>query len=264
MTKENLKIPIAIVIAGLFIAIAVYMSNIVPQKTATTDNTQKDQTPTNFTFTQIRPVTDKDHIVGNPTADIIFVEHSDTECPYCKAFHATMNKIVDEYAKDGKVAWVYRHMPIDELHSKSRNEAASTECVASLVGEKAFWIMLNSIYEATDSNNSLTPESLPVLAVKAGAKKDDFNKCLTDKTFDAKVEADYQDGLLATNNQPGTPNSVVILKNPLTSDSLDKIKLEFAKFGIELGVSADNKMIQFGGAIPYTTIKGMIMMILNQ
>ena len=30
-----------------------------------------------------------------------------------------MNQIMDEYGKDGKVAWVYRHFPIDQLHSKA-------------------------------------------------------------------------------------------------------------------------------------------------
>ena len=145
MNTENLKIPIAIVIAGLFISLAVYMSNVAPRQSADNANQTK-QIPTDYTFTQIRPVTDKDHIVGNPGADIVFVEHSDTECPYCKNFHTTMNKIMTEYAKGGKVAWVYRYMPIDELHSKSRNEAEASECVASLAGEKGFWIFLNKFY----------------------------------------------------------------------------------------------------------------------
>ena len=263
MTTENLKIPIAIVVAGIFISIAVYMSNVAPKKTADTVDLTK-QTPTSYTFTQIRPVSDNDHIVGNPLADIIFVEHSDTECPYCKSFHSTMNKVMDEFAKDGKVAWVYRHMPIVELHAKSKNEADASECVASEVGEKGFWSFINKVYDATPSNDGLNPETLPVLAVEAGAKKADFEKCLTDKTFSSKVEADYQDGLLATNGNPGTPNSVVIFKTPLSKASLEAIQLQFAKYGIDPGVSSDNTMIQFGGGVPYDTIKAVISTVLNQ
>src|SRR5262249_16059666 len=35
---------------------------------------------------------------------------------------------MDEYGKDGKVAWVYRHFSLDGLHSKAREEAQAAEC----------------------------------------------------------------------------------------------------------------------------------------
>ena len=265
MNTENLKIPIAIIVAGVFIAIAVYLSNANPQKLADNSNVQDSlSSPTEYTFTKIRPVTETDHIVGNPTADVIFIEHSDTECPFCKSFHATMNKVVDEYAKGGKVAWVYRHMPIDELHSKSRNEAEATECVASLGGEKAFWTFINRLYDATPSNNGLNPETLPALAYEVGIKEEIFTKCLADRTFKAKVQADFQDGVIATNNQPATPNSVVILKTPLTKSSVEKLQLAFAQYGMILGVSTDNTMIQFGGGLPYDIINLVIATAINQ
>ena len=31
-----------------------------------------------------------------------------------------MQKVVDNYGKDNKVAWVYRYMPLDGLHEKAR------------------------------------------------------------------------------------------------------------------------------------------------
>ena len=265
MNTENLKVPIAIVIAGIFVAVAVYFSNVNPQKSANDSNIPNDlSSPTEYTFTKIRPVTETDHMVGNPTAEVIFVAHSDTECPYCKRFHATMNKVIDEYAKGGKVAWVYRHMPIDELHSKSRNEAEATECVASLAGEKSFWTYINRLYDVTPGNNGLNPETLSVLADEIGIKDGAFDKCLADRTFKAKVQADFQDGVIATNNQPATPNSVVILKTPLTKASVEKLQLAFAQYGMTLGVSTDNTMIQFGGGLPYSIINLVIATAINQ
>lgn len=75
-----------------------------------------------------------DHILGNPNAPIKIIEYSDFECPYCKIFHATMNKIVAE--SNGNVSWVYRHWP---LHQNSFEKAIAAECVASIKGNEAYW-----------------------------------------------------------------------------------------------------------------------------
>ncbi len=80
---------------------------------------------------------DRDHIRGNPDAPVTLVEYSDFECPFCKRFHPTVKRIVDEYG--GRVRWVYRHFPLDEIHPvKARREAAAAECAAELGGNDAF------------------------------------------------------------------------------------------------------------------------------
>lgn len=261
MKNENLRIPIAIVVAGVLIAGAVYLSNATP-KTAKTDD-QKNQPKTEQSFTKIRPVSAADHIVGNLNANVIFVEYSDTECPFCKRFHGVMNQVASEYAKDGKVAWVYRHMPIDQLHPKSRNESAATECVASLGGENAFWKMLNGIYSITPGNNQLDPAELPKLATAAGVKLADFNSCLASGKFNDKVEADFQDGLVATDNMPGTPNSIIILKKPLSESDAANLNSTFVKMG-GIGISSDRTMLNMSGAMPYEIVKMLIELALRQ
>lgn len=75
-----------------------------------------------------------DHILGNPEAPIKIIEYSDFECPYCKVFHVTLNKIVTE--SNGNVSWVYRHWP---LHQNSFEKAVASECVAQIKGNEAFW-----------------------------------------------------------------------------------------------------------------------------
>ena len=65
----------------------------------------------------MRPVTAGDHIVGNINSKIIIVEYSDLECPFCKMFHNTLHQVIEK--SNGEVAWVYRHYPIPQLHSKA-------------------------------------------------------------------------------------------------------------------------------------------------
>lgn len=106
------------------------------------------------------PVTEKDHITGNPQADLIIVEYSDPECPFCKRFHETMMQAMDEYGKQGKVAWVYRHFPLDAIHSKARHEAEAIECAGELGGNEKLWEYVNTLYKITPSNNQLDPALL--------------------------------------------------------------------------------------------------------
>ena len=81
----------------------------------------------------VEPVSARDHLRGAREAPVKLIEFGDTECPLCKRFHPTLKRIVDEYP--GKVAWVFRHFPIVEIHPKAPKEAEATECAAELGGE---------------------------------------------------------------------------------------------------------------------------------
>ena len=211
MNLEKLSVPIAIVIAGGLIAGSLYYSNLRVKegqvvKTNTTGGTLSNTGPD-----AMRPVSADDHILGNPNANILMVEYSDLECPFCKQFHPTLQKIMDQYAKDGKVAWVYRHFPIDGLHPKARKEAEATECANELGGPGKFWEYINMIYQITNSNNSLDPAELPKIAKSLGLDVTAFNTCLSSGKYSTKVEADYQDAIKAGGR--GTPNTILVSKD---------------------------------------------------
>lgn len=106
------------------------------------------------------PVTEKDHISGNPQAELMLVEYSDPECPFCKRFHETMMQVMKEYGTQGKVAWIYRHFPLDAIHSKARKEAEAIECAGELGGNDKLWAYLNKLEEITPANNQLDPALL--------------------------------------------------------------------------------------------------------
>ena len=80
---------------------------------------------------------DQDHVRGNRNAEVLLIEYSDFQCPYCQQFHPTTLQILDEY-KD-QVAHVYRHFPLDQIHPYARPAAEASECIKELGGEDAFW-----------------------------------------------------------------------------------------------------------------------------
>ncbi len=165
---------------------------------------------------QIRAVTKDDHILGNLNAKVIIVEYSDTECPFCKVFHATLAKIVSQYT--GKVAWVYRHYPIAQLHQKAFHEAEATECAWDQGGNSAFWKYTNELYKRTGSNDALPVEELPKIAKAVGLNVATFNTCLDSGKFAAKINADIVDGQL--NGVKGTPSSFILVDGKVV-DTID-------------------------------------------
>lgn len=199
-TQEGSKflVPAAIVIAGALIAGAVYMGGAKPK--ATTN-------PNNTVGTNVAPINEKDHFFGSAKAQVIIVEYSDTECPFCKVFHNTMHQVVDEY--DGKVAWVYRHLPIPQLHAKAMKEAEATECVAEQGGNEAFWKFLDLIFATTNSNDSLDHSKLPAMAQSVGVDPVAFSTCLSTGRYTEKVENSAEEGFAS--GARGTPFSLIMV-----------------------------------------------------
>ena len=195
-------VPLAIVVAGIFIAGAIYFGGSVRPTT-------NDQRPTTNAKIDIAPVTEKDHIIGSRNADLVIVEYSDTECPFCKSFHPTMKEVVRTY--DGKVAWVYRHFPIAQLHAKAAKEAEATECAAELGGNQGFWNYIDKVFETTNSNDSLNPSELPKIAQAVGLDVTAFNACLSSGKYTEFVQKSVEEAVKA--GARGTPYSVIISKD---------------------------------------------------
>lgn len=157
------------------------------------------------------PVTDADHIRGNSDAPVKLVEYSDTECPFCKQFHSTLQEVMDTYGKEGKVAWIYRHLPLDQLHAKARKEAVATECAAEQGGDDAFFAYLDRLFAITPSNDGLDAAELPKIAQYVGLDTAKFNACLGSGKYDAHIEAEAQNAQ-ATGGS-GTPWTIVVGKD---------------------------------------------------
>jgi len=216
-------LPVSILVAGVMIAGAVVYStgrNALQQETASSGkaSAQRESAPPTFgsgSAENIKPITASDHILGNPEASVKVVEFADTECPFCKRFHLTMQQLIQEYGRNGQVAWVYRHFPLDQIHSKARKEAQATECANELGGNAKFWEYTDRLYEITPSNNNLDLSLLPQIAKEVGLDATKFQTCISGDDRGGKyadhIEEDYQDAVRSGGT--GTPYSVVIAPN---------------------------------------------------
>lgn len=203
-SQNSFLIPLAIIVAGGFVAAAVYFGTGSADSPATAIDTNNPDTQID-----LAPVTEKDHIIGSRNSALVIVEYSDTECPFCKTFHNTMHQIVRDYG--GEVAWVYRHFPIAQLHTKAAKESEATECAAELGGNQAFWKYIDKIFETTSSNDSLDPSELPKIATAIGLDVTVFNTCLSSGRHTELVKKSVEEAIKA--GALGTPYSVIVTKD---------------------------------------------------
>lgn len=209
-SQPSLTLPGAIIIAGALIAVAIiWIKKPAPIPVQTGEPVLKQ--------ISMEPVSSADHILGNPDAPIKIVEYSDPSCPFCKVFHPTMIKIIEEYGPSGNVAWVYRSFPLDKpdangraLHPNAGYESQAQECAAALGGNDAFWKFTHRLYEITpsDQGKSLDRGEIPKIAQYTGLDAVNFNECLSSERFKDKVDKSYLDGLNA--GVSGTPYSIII------------------------------------------------------
>jgi len=234
--QNNLSIPIAIVIAGALIAGAVYMGT----SRGEIQNNPKSQVveqQQSGDLEQMSAITSADHIRGNPNAPVKIVEYSDMECPFCKRFHSTMQQVMDEYGKGGQVAWVYRHFPLDSIHSKARPEAIAAECANELGGNDAFWKFTDRFFEITPSNNQTDIETvIPQIVREIGLNETQFASCFERGKYDERIQSDLDNAIATGGN--GTPWSIV--------------------------VTASGKKYPLSGAQPYEAVKQLIELALSE
>ncbi|KKT89079.1 MAG: hypothetical protein UX26_C0024G0002 [Parcubacteria group bacterium GW2011_GWC1_45_9] len=202
--KRDWLLPVSILVAAVLVSGSLFYSagKGTSQKAASL-TPPEDSAPS---LGNIRPVSGDDHILGSLSAPVKIVEYSDLECPFCKRFHPVMQQVLQTYGD--KVAWVYRHLPLDNLHSKARKEAEATECAAELGGNNAFWAYVDKVFEITPSNNGLDLTLLPKISKEIGLDEAKFTACLESGKYASKIESDLEDAARA--GARGTPYSLIL------------------------------------------------------
>ncbi len=197
--KSSFTIPVAIILGGIIVAIAIYVS--VPKYVSTSLSAGNPAL--------VRPVTSNDHILGNPAAQVMIVEYADFDCEYCKNFNETLRQIIATEGISGKVALVFREFPLIEIHPNALPLARAAECVAKTAGNDAFWKFTNLLFV----NQPVDPTNLGVLAATVGVSGNTFATCYANatKTVDARIMSDRQNAI--TIGAHGTPYSVILTAN---------------------------------------------------
>jgi protein-disulfide isomerase len=96
--------------------------------------------PNSFELTV--PVTDADHSIGPADAPVTVVEYGDLECPNCKQAAPAVKLLLHRFT--GRMRFVYRHFPLEEVHPHA---IAAAEAVESAGAQGRFWPMHDILFE---------------------------------------------------------------------------------------------------------------------
>ena len=212
-------LPIAIVLAGLLLAVTLYMVRISAVAPLSVGDVSR-----------LRPISTSDHIAGNPTAPVIIVEYSDIDCEYCKSFQEAMTQIITDYSATGKVAWVYRHFPLIDVHPSAAIHAEAAECVASLGGDTLFFRFIDTLGQAAPGLNQFDPTRYASIITGLGLSPADFQTCMEGTKFEKRVADDFDNAIAI--GATGAPFSIILIKG--------------------------HDPVPVSGSLPYTSLKKVI------
>lgn len=202
--RSSPLLPIAFVIAVLVIGAAIFLVLRTDDPAGPLDVREAPQV-------NVRATQESDWVRGNPNAPVTLIVYSDFECPYCKAYHKTIARLINEFGANGDVSWVFRHMPLVQLHSKAPTEALAAECVGSLGGATAFWKFADNLFETTPGNDLMDLSLLPDLAEQAGVDRAQFEACVRSDRLMENVREDFEEAMAA--GAKGSPFTVGIVNN---------------------------------------------------
>jgi protein-disulfide isomerase len=146
---------------------------------------------------------------GSETAVLTVVEFSDYECPFCiKYTREVLPELDAAYIATGKVRYVFRDFPIDQLHPEAIRAHEAARCADE---QGRFWDLHYRLFTAPGTH---TDEDLAARATEAGVNLPEWRACLASGRTRSTIEASIAvaEGLGAS----GTPTFFIGLRDPAT------------------------------------------------
>ncbi|MFE1958578.1 Na+/H+ antiporter NhaA [Streptomyces sp. NPDC059479] len=126
---------------------------------------------------------DRDHVRGPRQAPVTVVEYGDFECPYCGLAEPVIRELL---ADSGDVRYVWRHLPLTDVHPNAQLAAEASEAAAE---QGAFWEMHDLLL---DHQGDLRLADLLRYAAETGLDTDRFHRNLRHHKGAARVAEDVE------------------------------------------------------------------------
>jgi Na+/H+ antiporter NhaA len=141
---------------------------------------------------------DRDHIRGPEEAPVTLIEYGDFECPYCGQAESVIRELLADF---GDVRYVWRHLPLNDVHPRAQLAAEAAEAAAE---QGAFWEMYDLLLERQDA---LRPNDLVAYAGQLGLDTERFANDLHKHSVAGRVAEDVDSADLS--GVSGTPTFFV-------------------------------------------------------
>ncbi|CAN5498787.1 DsbA family protein [soil metagenome] len=134
----------------------------------------------------LEPLTEDDHTNGPADAELELVMYGDFQCPYCIAAHPIVTRVRERL--DGRLRFVFRHFPIDDVHPLAQKAAEASE---EACRQGKFWEMYELLYA---SRGRLSRSELSDYAGQLGLDVAAFDSALDSGEHAGRVQRDFSSG----------------------------------------------------------------------
>ena len=140
----------------------------------------------------------RDHIRGPKAAPVTVVEYGDFECPYCGRAEPAIRELLAGF---GDVRYVWRHLPLTDVHPHAQLAAEAAEAAAA---QGAFWEMHDT---AAAAPGRAPPRRPGRLRGRTGPERRAFARDLRKHAYASRVAEDVDTADLG--GVSGTPTFFV-------------------------------------------------------
>ena len=175
--------------------------------------------------------------LGEKDAKVTMIEFSDYQCPFCGRYATqTMSQVLDEYVKSGKVRYIFRNFPLEQLHPMAAKAAEAALCADE---QGKYWEAHDRFFK---NQQALDAKEMQGHAVVLGLDAAKFQQCVDGGKYTAQVKNDVVEG--SQLGVKGTPTFFFGLTDPKDPAKLRAVKL-------------------LSGAVPFANFKEAIDNLLN-
>jgi Na+/H+ antiporter NhaA len=141
---------------------------------------------------------DRDHIRGPVEVPVTVVEYGDLECPHCGKAEPVIRELLADF---GDIRYVWRHLPLSDVHLHAQRAAEASEAAAA---QGAFWEMHDLLL---DHQGDLTSDDLLTYAGQLGLDLGRFGDELQRNVHAPRIEEDVDSADIS--GVTGTPTFFV-------------------------------------------------------
>lgn len=140
--------------------------------------------------------TDGHATLGPDSAPVELVVFSCFECPFCRRFDASINRLREDEALASQVRLVFRHFPLRNMHPMAQKAHEASVCAED---QGKFW----EYHDALWTDDNISADSLEQHATLVGLDTEEFAQCLNSGSSYERVQTDLEAALAL--GQTGTP-----------------------------------------------------------
>jgi protein-disulfide isomerase len=147
-------------------------------------NPQQPKTTGSLTQYDLESITKDAFVKGNASAQILWIEYSDLECPFCKRLHdsGAIRNLETKYGD--KLAFIFKHYPLP-FHPTAMPSAQAAECVGEVGGSAKYYAFIEGIFV----KGTPTQEAIDAVLKEIGIDSKKIKTCVDSGKFKSKVDA---------------------------------------------------------------------------